>query len=401
MAAVNDVERLIDWLDILEDPSRRTIYKRLSANDTGARTNQAGLYVPNAYAFLIAPELDADVPRPRRRISFVLRSHDQASEPSLIHYNTYRSSKHECHMTGFGGRRSALQDPESTAAILVMSFAPDGRSAEGWLATTIEEEQVIEGELGTIGSGTVGYRGPDETGQLALLETAPVAGTCRPRIDELPPAWAARFPRAADIAQEAVRRIAMVGPDVDRVFMKRRDCEYEIFRVVERANVTPLLRAPFQTVEDFLVVAQSVLQRRKSRAGRSLELQLEQIFREQGVPFSGQATTEDGHRPDFVFPSVDRYHEAPPGARDLAILAAKSTLRERWRQVLREADKVPVKHLFTLDAGLSERQVRAILAEGLVIVTPRSLARHYPAAVRQALMTLQQFVAIRRQEVDP
>ena len=34
----------------------------------------------------------------------------------------------------------------------------------------------------------------------------------------------------------------------------------------------------------------------------------------------------------------------------------KSTCKDRWRQVLSEADRIPNKHLFTLEAAISENQ---------------------------------------------
>ena len=38
------------------------------------------------------------------------------------------------------------------------------------------------------------------------------------------------------------------------------------------------------------------------------------------------------------------------------MLAVKSTCKDRWRQILAEADRLPVKHLLTLEPGISVAQ---------------------------------------------
>lgn len=399
-----DAEDLRAWLLDAVAPTRRVIYKRLAANDTGATgAHQVGLYLPKRFAFLLAPELDTDDRNPRRSITLRLASHDQASQPDLIYYNNHRTggTRDECRITGFGDRASALQDPDSTGAVLVLSFDAAGYSVEGWLATTLEEEEVLEGALGQFVPGFVGYLGPDETGAPSLLEAGGVLGGCRPDPATLPPAWRTSFPSGQELADESARRIATGRLDVDTVFMRRRDCEYSLFRAVEAIHVLPAIGRGFVTVDEFLGVAQTVLQRRKSRAGRSLELQLARVLRDSRVEFDAQVTTERGHRPDFIFPSIAHYRTARPGARDLAMLAAKSTLRDRWRQVLEEADKVPVKHLFTLDQGVSEPQFREMSTRGIVLVVPRPNVARFPRSIQPNLITLSGFIESRLGRVAP
>jgi EcoRII C terminal len=98
--------------------------------------------------------------------------------------------------------------------------------------------------------------------------------------------------------------------------------------------------------------------------------------------------------PDFLFPSAARYAGAPHGAEDLRMLAVKSTLRDRWRQVLHEADKIPVKHLLTLDRGVSSSHIREMTDAGVRLVIPRPLLRDYPQATRPYLTTFGEFIAL-------
>ena len=75
------------------------------------------------------------------------------------------------------------------------------------------------------------------------------------------------------------------------------------------------------------------------------------------------------------------------------MLAVKTTCRDRWRQILNEADRIPTKHLLTVQEGVSETQFREMRESGVQLVVPRRLWSHYPAAVRAELLSLDTFVA--------
>ncbi|MYD36127.1 MAG: hypothetical protein F4X20_03755 [Dehalococcoidia bacterium] len=110
--------------------------------------------------------------------------------------------------------------------------------------------------------------------------------------------------------------------------------------------------------------AQSVLQRRKSRSGNSLELNLRQILLEEGfregVHFDYKPESEPKREPDFLFPNA--------------------------------AERVPSKHILTLQQGVSMNQFREITEAGITLVVPVSLQSGYPAAIRPHLQTLESFL---------
>ena len=74
------------------------------------------------------------------------------------------------------------------------------------------------------------------------------------------------------------------------------------------------------------------------------------------------------------------------------MLAVKTTCRDRWRQILNEADRVPAKHLLTLQEGVSENQFAEKVRAGVELVVPAGLTGTYPAAVRPHLRTLESFI---------
>ena len=48
--------------------------------------------------------------------------------------------------------------------------------------------------------------------------------------------------------------------------------------IIEEALELPLIKKGFNSIEDFIARAQTILQRRKARSGRSLELQTRHIL---------------------------------------------------------------------------------------------------------------------------
>ncbi|MBN9009261.1 MAG: type II restriction endonuclease, partial [Rhizobiales bacterium] len=174
-------------------------------------------------------------------------------------------------------------------------------------------------------------------------------------------------------------------------------CEFEIFRSVERAVFLPRVTSGFPSLEDFLGLAQTILQSRKSRSGNSLELHAREILREEGLTqdadFSFKPVVEGGtKRPDFLFPSGAAYDDLSYPAERLRMLAAKTTCKDRWRQVLNEAGRIRTKHLLTLQEGVSEGQFREMREAGVQLVVPAGLHRSYPKEVRPHLQTFESFI---------
>jgi hypothetical protein len=86
----------------------------------------------------------------------------------------------------------------------------------------------------------------------------------------MPAAWPKRFPSGEEIIGKTVelRHDNNLAPD--RRILRRRECEFQIFRSVEEAIELPAIRAGFGNVEEFIARAQTVLQRRKAaQAGPS------------------------------------------------------------------------------------------------------------------------------------
>lgn len=165
---------------------------------------------------------------------------------------------------------------------------------------------------------------------------------------------------------------------------------------MEKAIELPLIQQGFSDIEDFLARAQAILQRRKSRSGRSLELDTKEVFLEEGliegIDFSHQPESEPGKKPDFLFPSATDYKNSRFSKERLRMLAVKTTCKDRWRQILNEAERISQKHLLTLQEGVSENQFGEMAQSNVQLVVPASLVSAYPKSVQPHLQTIESFI---------
>lgn len=173
--------------------------------------------------------------------------------------------------------------------------------------------------------------------------------------------------------------------------------EEALFRRLERRAVMARVEEGFGSgesldVDGFLHFSLQVQNRRKSRMGRAFENHLEAVFRAFRLTFEPQAVTDGGNTVDFLFPGSAEYHDQEFAPGDLTMLAAKSTCKERWRQVLPEAPRIWPKHLITLEPAISAAQTAQMRTERLQLVVPAQIQSSYSAAQQAELLSLADFV---------
>lgn len=152
--------------------------------------------------------------------------------------------------------------------------------------------------------------------------------------------------------------------------------------------------------DSFVKMANEVLNRRKSRAGKSLEHHLADIFTHNELVFEEQAITEDNKKPDFLFPNSECYHNLQFPADDLVVLGAKTTCKDRWRQVLSEADRVDSKYLFTLQQGVSKNQLKEMQDSRLTLVVPHQYISSFPIEYQSTISDLTGFIQMVRKKQE-
>ena len=183
--------------------------------------------------------------------------------------------------------------------------------------------------------------------------------------------------------------------DPDAALTMWLEREEALFRQLERHLVLERLRRGFaDDVEAFVQYSLSVQNRRKSRVGYALEHHVRAILEAHKIPFSYSKTTERDAKPDFLFPSTSSYQDAGFPAAGLRMLAVKSTCKDRWRQILAEADRIRVKHLLTLEPSISRAQTEQMESKGVVLVVPTGIQETYHPDQRGCLLSVKGFISL-------
>jgi hypothetical protein len=201
-----------------------------------------------------------------------------------------------------------------------------------------------------------------------------------------------KIPNTRTLATFAREQVEVDITDADSTLIRWIERETALFYALEHILVQERIDRGFESVEGFLTYSISIQQSRKSRMGFSLQHHLAAVFVGSGLKFTAQARTEGKNRPDFLFPGVLEYHNRLFNSSHLAMLGAKSTVKERWRQILVEADRIEQKHLCTLEPAISRNQTDEMLRHKVLLVIPSDLHQTYAPDQARALWSLRQFV---------
>ncbi len=217
------------------------------------------------------------------------------------------------------------------------------------------------------------------------------------------------FPKTRDFSAYARATLNDLDPreDQDAVLMAWMEREEILFRTLERYLIADRLSKGFSgdaqapvDVDGFLSFSLSVQNRRKSRVGLALENHLEHMFIGCGIQYTRTAVTENKAKPDFLFPGSTAYHNPAFDPLQLTMLGVKSTCKDRWRQVLAEADKIADKHLLTLETAISTNQTDEMAAKRLQLVLPRGLHATYTPQQQTWLVDVTSFTALVRKRQE-
>ena len=211
------------------------------------------------------------------------------------------------------------------------------------------------------------------------------------------------FPKTHDFSAHARQTLPQVSAedDPDIALIAWLDHEEAMFRRLECRIVSARIEQGFVSadgvdVDGFLSFSLSVQNRRKSRMGHSFEHHLGAVFDANGIAYVKGGRTERNNRPDFLFPGQAAYDSPAFPSERLAMLAAKSICKERWRQILPEADRLPSKHLVTLEPSISRAQTDQMIAYAVQLVVPASIQESYLETQRSWLWSVKTFVSFVR-----
>ncbi len=288
-------------------------------------------------------------------------------------------------------KSNAVMDLAVAGDLLVVGRRPDGEIMFliAPQSSTLENQIAwlfgLDGELGAgfryEGFGGAHDRGLDFVSNYVLEEIGiepeePEAD----RLDRILDGFELAFPTSRVMSELARRSLDGPDPrdDPDAALLSWIEFEEALFRRLERRIVAARIESGFLAggsadVDGFLQFSLSVQNRRKSRMGLSLENHVEAVLAARRIRYERGARTEGRSKPDFLFPGAAEYADAAFDPARLAMLGVKSTLKDRWRQVLAEAARITTKHLLTLEPGISVHQTDEMAGHGLQLVVPRRL----------------------------
>ena len=217
-------------------------------------------------------------------------------------------------------------------------------------------------------------------------------------LDQMLETFEGTFPSTivfSSFARETLSDISALD-DPDDAILQWQTRETKLFKILERHLVKEKLREGFgdnnEDVDAFVTYSLSVHNRRKARAGQGLENHLTEVFDAHQLSFSSPGKTEGNKKPDFLFPDNMKYANPDYAAESLLMLGAKTSCKDRWRQVLAEAQRIPRKHLFTLEAAITKNQTAEMQGEDLQLVVPKEIHETYTTVQQQWLMNLSEFI---------
>jgi len=193
---------------------------------------------------------------------------------------------------------------------------------------------------------------------------------------------------------EECRRLA-ASSSLDDALMTWIETEYQLFQMAERKICQAEIVRPFKDIDDFLHTAARLMNRRKSRAGRSLENHVHHALTAAGIPHDMRPNV-DG-KPDIIVPGEAAYRDAAYPTNRLCVVGVKTTCKDRWRQVLNEGKRVPSKHILTVQPGISSTQLDEMHASNVTLIVPKRLQKDYPKERRISILTIDDFVGSMRE----
>ena len=335
----------------------------------------------------------------RAEDGFMSWSNVRKGKPRAPEFHLYYSGNAVTEGMNPGDTLFLAMQRDGSALVIV---APAGSTAQSqliWLFG-LSDQAKIDFEFRDIGqdeSQTLGYAARYILDELGIEIEEAEDG----RLDDLLEKFGLEFPTTRVFSEFARATLPHVDPrdDADAVLMAWQEREELLFRRLERRIVAARLQAGFLTgehvdVDGFMSFSLSVQNRRKSRAGQSLENHLEALFLARNIQFQRGVETENRNKPDFLFPGQAAYRDPAFPTENLTMLGSKSTVKDRWRQVLSEAQRIENKHLLTLEPGISENQTDEMRTKHLQLVIPAKLHSSFRPAQQQWLSNVDSFIRL-------
>ncbi|MES2407644.1 MAG: type II restriction endonuclease [Pseudomonadota bacterium] len=398
------------WSDIQEwvGKSHQLLIKKLSRNDCGwadgsENGHQNGVYIPRAIRESdFFPQLkNINQDKPHIFESQFKTLWPAIGEIKLSNLKHYSNKGTEMHFTGVPkGEFSGLTPASLMIGGILREPVDDIHHWFMIVDSASEEVELLEAMFDLGADFHYGLFDPadalkiqkDETEQLVdELSVALKTGSLAAFIVSV-----SKMPAPETLAAEAQRAFLQqhhledlnpyeMSTPGDAIMKISRDIEYSLYKRAERryraaeviriitSGGTDIVSSVVRGFPDLDATFLSASQHRKSRAGRSFEQHISRLLRDGRIAFEEQAVT-GGRRPDFVLPSLVVLKAKKRVFDEAMVLSAKTTLRERWKQVTMEKFNCAL-FLATVDDRVSSAAIDDMNNQGIHLVVPESLKK--------------------------
>lgn len=254
--------------------ARKAYCKFLSANDTGLTGgHQAGIYISKPAVPILFDEPGIKGLN-KERWANISWFDGTETRSRFIYYG--QGTRNEYRVTNFGRGFPYLRS-DYTGALFVFTQQND----EEYSGFILNSDDEINQFLDAFGLS------PADTNKMIDLSFVSPEEREKVEMDKFIGGLMVDFPTSQEMSS-AARHIQNIVYDHEELIIKNPDrkliewteTEYRLFRALEYARYGDMITHGFSSVEEFVSTANVVLNRRKSRAGKSLEHHLTLYLRE-------------------------------------------------------------------------------------------------------------------------
>jgi hypothetical protein len=215
------------------------------------------------------------------------------------------------------------------------------------------------------------------------------------------------FPKTSEFSEYARATAGKYSAidEPDETLLLWMDHEERLFKTFEKHLLQEKLKLGFgangHDPDEFISFSLSVQNRRKARAGWAFENHIAYLLTINKIKYSKGQKTERNNKPDFIFPHIHLYNDINFPPEHLTMLGVKTSAKDRWRQVLSEADRIKFKHLITLQPAISKNQTDEMKSQDLQLVVPSGIRISYSDEQQKEIILVKDFIKLVRDKQSP
>jgi type II restriction enzyme len=352
----------------------KALLKFISPNDVGTTgSHQCGFYLPKSAWKLFTP--NPPIKGQNSKSPAIIKWQDERVTQSCVTWYGEKT-RSEYRLTRFGSDFPWLKE-DNVGNLFVL--VPTDNS--NFLAFVLDLEEDIEEIQATLGIELYDNWAVYAEGVVSAKPSDCIDRCFHAFVDSLK-----TFPSTMVFSQKTLEAITTCEKTfqdfiIDDQLMTLIESEYKLFRLAEQKLCKSDISRRFESVGEFLEVASTIMNRRKTRAGRSLENHVAYLLKQASIPFDLRPSIDGKVQPDILIPGKKQYIDPAYPVNKLYVIGIKRTCKDRWRQVLSEAKRIPTKHILTVQPAISVAQLKEMHEKHVNLIIPKRLQMDYPTTV--------------------